>query len=335
MFGTKLLRVGRPWGATLVAVLGAAVVALVAIPTSASAAQFPGTISRLLVTDTDSSTNPATEYIVTVNPDGSNPTDVTYGHYGSVDAAGTKVVSSRSTSGTIQLTNIDGTGSTTIYTAAAGRVLSDVTMSPDGSTVVFKNADATSATPPVVARVNADGTGYTVMSSAFTQILALQYSPDGTMLVLLADAGSGWGIQTLPVSGGAPTMVLAGSSAAWPSWTPDGRIMFVSYVGSVDSLKVMNADGTGVTTLFSETVVGTSSINSAMMSPDGTKVAFNAPYAGRPALWVANVDGTGSTRVRSVGGLGTEMLVWVTTPAPPTTSTTAPDPDPVAPTFTG
>jgi len=335
MFGTKARTTGRRAGMTLVATVGAALVALVlATSTSANAAQFPGTISRLLVTDTDSSTNPATEYIVTVNPDGSNPTDVTYGHYGSVDAAGTKVVSSRSNSTTIQLTNIDGTGSTTIYTAAAGRVLSDVTMSPDGSTIVFKNADATSATPPVVARVNADGTGYTVISSAFTQILTLQYSPDGTRIVLLADTGSGVGIQTLPISGGAPTMVLAGS-VAWPSWTPDGRIMFVSYVGSVDSLKVMNADGTGVTTLFSETAAGVSSINSAMMSPDGTKVAFNAPYAGNPALWMANVDGTGSTRIRAVGGLGTEMLVWITTPAPSTSTTTTPSGDPVAPAFTG
>jgi Tol biopolymer transport system component len=156
--------------------------------------------------------------------------------------------------------------------------------------------------------------------------------------VLLANTGSGVGIQTLPVSGGAPTMVLAGGSSAWPSWTPDGRIMFVSYIGSVDSLKVMNADGTGVTTLFTESAVGVSSINSAMMSPDGTKVAFNAPYAGNPALWVANIDGTGSTRIRSVGGLGTEMLVWITTPAsstPTTTTSTTSSADPVAPAFTG
>ena len=306
--------------------------------TTAQGAQFAGTDARLVVVDVTWNTNPLAQSVRIVNPDGSGAvTVVDPGYSASVDAAGTKVVASARQSSVITLSSPDGSSTSTIYTVASGRRVDDLTMSPDGRTVVFENADSTNATPPVLARVNVDGTGYAVISSAFTQILALQYSPDGASIVVTGTTGGVVGIHTIPVTGGTPITVVTGSSVAWASWTPDGRILFIDYQSGIDSLKRMNADGSGVTTLFTQTDVGTSSINSPMISPDGTKVAFNAPFGGQSRLWVANVDGTGSTRIRTIAGTSTEMRVWIANGGTTTTTTTPTDPpsDPVAPVFTG
>jgi Tol biopolymer transport system component len=78
------------------------------------------------------------------------------------------------------------------------------------------------------------------------------------------------------------------------AWSPDGRrILFVRNA----SVSVVSADGSGLTRLFSGSLV-----DDAAWSPDGRRIAF-----GRDGeIWVMNADGSGQTRLTRNAGL-TEM----------------------------
>ncbi len=55
------------------------------------------------------------------------------------------------------------------------------------------------------------------------------WSPDGTRIAFAADRGTGFDIFVAAVRGGAVTPVTAlDGDERWPSWTPDGRIVFAS-----------------------------------------------------------------------------------------------------------
>jgi Tol biopolymer transport system component len=76
-------------------------------------------------------------------------------------------------------------------------------------------------------------------------------------------------------------------SSVGPAWSPDGtRIAFNS--GDVSTLKLMNADGSSITTLTSETAN-----QSPAWSPDGTEIAFTSIRDGDYDIWVIRPDGTG------------------------------------------
>jgi len=75
---------------------------------------------------------------------------------------------------------------------------------------------------------------------------------------------------------------------ASPSWSPDRRIVFATYVGRWE-IYSMEADGTEVDNLTDDN--GASNFDPSW-SPDGTKILFRKETGGPSHIWVMNADGS-------------------------------------------
>jgi hypothetical protein len=85
----------------------------------------------------------------------------------------------------------------------------------------------------------------------------------------------------------------SGTSPAEPAWSADGtRIAFSDKRGGTGGIKIVNADGTGLTPVTSDVNDG-----EPTWSPDGRRLAFVHVSAGRRRLVTANLDGSGLTVV--------------------------------------
>ena len=89
-----------------------------------------------------------------------------------------------------------------------------------------------------------------------------------------------------------------------PVWKPDGTKILFRAGSTLTSIKEMNADGTGVTTLYT----GAARIHNPLYNHDGTKIG----WVENRSVMVANADGTGATAVFT-GAVGTriaESIAW-------------------------
>ena len=131
-------------------------------------------------------------------------------------------------------------------------------------------------------RMNRDGTGVVALSPNPGMDFYPSISPDGTRIaftslrdgnaeiyVVNADGSNARRLTTLPTSDGSP------------AWSPDGtRIAFISESFPEPSqVRVMNADGTGVTTVAS----GLTGVHVPLRwSPDGARLALMIQQIGSP-----------------------------------------------------
>jgi TolB protein len=93
-----------------------------------------------------------------------------------------------------------------------------------------------------------------------------------------------------------------GVQDSFPDWSPDGsKIIFDRESPSSDAIFIMNADGTGLIEVGSDTCTGACLGNSdPSWSPDGSKILFEqaegpilpSDIATQVGLWVMNADGT-------------------------------------------
>src|SRR6266567_1605153 len=139
----------------------------------------------------------------------------------------------------------------------------------------------------VIAKVSLPGSDRSLMPSPFSNLQALDLSPDHTKL-LVAPIKSGstddefW---TLPVATGSPERIgdLTGRDA---SWSKDGQ-QLVFAKGS--ALYLSNAAGTQVRELYT----ATGSVFAPHFSPDGQRIRFTVSDAASnsTALWEVRQDG--------------------------------------------
>jgi Tol biopolymer transport system component len=129
-------------------------------------------------------------------------------------------------------------------------------------------------------------------------------SPDGSQVVYSSLAGP---IYTVDTKGGEPRLLLSRTSRLFPdegrsfrtwlynpTFSPDGsQIAFFDGMGDWGhSLRVMNADGSGVRVLIDQAEVG--HVDDLVWSPDGSRLAFSAEEGG---IWMLGADGSGLTEV--------------------------------------
>jgi Tol biopolymer transport system component len=194
----------------------------------------------------------------------------------------------------------------------------DPVWSPDGVKIAFDDGGD-------IWSVNIDGSGATALTdvlkvspgSSIALAIEPAWSPDGRKLaaavrfglievfnfaVLSAD-GSNFAVLTSFSDNGAGTFNDAGSD-----WSPDGSKLLFDAPGDsavpssvAPNVWVMNADGSGLTSLTNLTTLGAACFQ-ASWSPDGSKVVFASSRAldGSDAananstfnIWVMNADGS-------------------------------------------
>jgi len=182
-----------------------------------------------------------------------------------------------------------------------------VKWSPDGTRMVFPRSTTCSDswTGPCNAIFTADADGSDIMQVTFPESGVRHWrpdwSPDGTKLVVYqSDDRGGWKLSILIVDsdGNNPNVFKTGDGTtinyAFPSWTPDGEIIYVERVIGESSddgyVAIINVNGSGYRRL-------TSSSGARIYEPDysGNRIAFKHKlYDTETSFDLMVMDGEGS-----------------------------------------
>jgi hypothetical protein len=160
----------------------------------------------------------------------------------------------------------------------------DAAWSPDGQQFAFSIYNGMDDISDLYL-LDADGSNVALRASGF---FSSAWSPDGQRLAATGPVG----VYTLSVGQGDTQPVLLAEHAQHPAWSPDGtKIAYVEFEngdGQSFKLKVMNADGSAVTTLVNGDEHG---MSYPAWSPDGQRVAFTKCDAVGCHLFAVNANG--------------------------------------------
>lgn len=135
-------------------------------------------------------------------------------------------------------------------------------------------------------------------------------SPDGTRLVI-SDQSQGdrkSRIYTLPVGGGAPTLVTPNGPSYWHGWSPDGKTLaYCAERNGEYDVYTVPADGGPETRLT--TAKGLD--DGPEYSSDGKHIYFNSDRTGRMQVWRMRTDGSEQEQVTD-----DEFNNWFPHPSP-------------------
>jgi Tol biopolymer transport system component len=196
--------------------------------------------------------------------------------------------------------------------------------SPDGQQLAF-----TSGRPPTlyaeqISVVKADGSGLKRLTAGVRSSMNPSWSPDGELITFDRDEAVGYSRQiwVMHADGtGKRKLTHSRQVNEWPTWSPDGqKILFERVVGPEFGKKrmelyTMNRDGTE-----KRLIAGVKATNAIRgdywsactdWSPDGTKIAYEAPTGKRkPGIFVMNADGTGRKQLTHLPQTRDENPDW-------------------------
>jgi Tol biopolymer transport system component len=248
----------------------------------------------------------------------------------------------------IWVMNADGSAATALTKLTAANAVSSIpAWSPDGSKIAFDSERALDGSDAANTNfthniwvMNADGSGATPLTKLTAHpVFGGQpaWSPDGSKVAYsssraldgsdAANTNNTGNIWVVSADGsGAPLTKLTAVSADSfdPAWSPDGSKVVCASRRALDgsdaantnrtfNLWVVNADGTGATSLTKLTAANASS-RGPTWSPDGSKIFFESQRAldGSDAantnstfnIWMVSADGTVATPLTKLTALG-------------------------------
>ncbi|MPZ17249.1 MAG: hypothetical protein GEV06_04970 [Luteitalea sp.] len=123
------------------------------------------------------------------------------------------------------------------------------------------------------------------------------WSADGRWIVFAADRGEGFDLFMVDRGGGAPTrLTFLPGDERWPSWTPDGRVVFAHHAIDQWDLYILDAAGAGPGAPPTPVPLGKTSDDEMQprVSRDGTRLAFASTRDVLPGdidIWVTALPG--------------------------------------------
>jgi len=184
----------------------------------------------------------------------------------------------------VYVRNPDGSGELNLSNSTA--LDHNPVWSPDGTQIAFVS---TRDGNEEIYLVNADGTGLRRLTNNTAADNQPAWSPDGTKLAFISQRSGSGNIYIITVAGtsGVPTPALRVSSTyseANVMWSPNGLwLTYDAYVNSTYGVEVFIVSSTSGSPIRLTTRSG---IDAApFWSPDGSKVAFRAPFGGADQIW--------------------------------------------------
>jgi WD40 repeat protein len=189
-------------------------------------------------------------------------------------------------------------------------------LSPDGTQFLFlRDAAADPATDGKTATIMvaaADGTSVRPLTGMLDSIQDVAWSHDATRVAVSAYVGGTPTLQLFTVVGQSEPLVIdtGGMATTFLDFRPgDREVTFGGTKGDVNGLYAVGVDGRGL-----RTIVPVDALVSAVLSPDGTKIAYTAWDGSTGTVHVADVA-TGRDTIPafdppSGGGVTDEVSGW-------------------------
>ena len=157
--------------------------------------------------------------------------------------------------------------------------------SPDGKRLAFSYLDRIWLSAP-------DGKNGKALRPEATDIERdPAWSTDGRSIVFAADTGQGFDLVVSPTNGGdVRRLTTMPGDERWPSWLPDGRVVFSHRAAGRWRLHVVDAAGGEPKPLFPDTAADDE--QQGRVSPDGKRIAYVSDREsddGDRDLWVAEL----------------------------------------------
>jgi TolB protein len=194
----------------------------------------------------------------------------------------------------------DGSSERRIATGP-NQAFTDPAWSPDGRRLAFVWQDAEKF-PTRLTVADADGGRRRVVTAATVALSSLElaapaWAPDARRLAFSLNVRGTFEIFVVNTNGsGLKRLTRNRVNNVDPAWSPDGRTILFGrsvsrFVDSPYFVFAMNADGTQQHRLLRLRS------GEPAWSPDGSKIAFSSSTSGKPAVYVANSDGSGVHRL--------------------------------------
>lgn len=188
-------------------------------------------------------------------------------------------------------------------------------LSPDGTRILFlRDAvlnPATDGKAATILTANVDGSNVKAITGSLANIQDVAWSHDGSMVIVSADLNGSPALQLFSVGGTTPPLVIetGGMEMDVLAFRPgDREVTFLGAKDGVNGLYAVGVDGRGLRTIVPRDV------ESAVLSPDGTKIAYTLWDGSIGTVHVADVA-TGRDTIPafvppSGGGVIDEVSGW-------------------------
>lgn len=149
---------------------------------------------------------------------------------------------------------------------------------------------------------NGNGSKTDVIAKLTGRAEGLQWSPDGSKLLLDGDASGDFELSVVDADSGAVTALASSpaSNEGGASWSPDGSqvVFFSNRDGGFAGYVVAAAGGEPVRITPAEAL----GVADLTWSPDGSQIAFSTSEGTNSDVWVVAADGSNPRKVSTVPG---------------------------------